>query len=105
MDPQTEYWDQTKALKDTDLIRVRGVHGVRWAVRLFKGNPVARTLDGNFDVSYLIGIDDATLAGAPRHMVLGSWERLREPDSVVVDQAGYLLLFPGKPRRPCRPPR
>jgi len=97
MDPRTEYWDQTKALKDTDLIRVRGVDGVQWAVRLFKGNPVARTVDGNFDVSYLIGIDDATLAGAPRHMVLGSWERLREPDSVVVDQAGYLLLFPGKP--------
>src|SRR5262249_10361206 len=84
MDPQTEYWDQTKALKDTDLIRVRGVHGVQWAVRLFKGNPVARTVAGNFDVSYLIGIDDATLAGAPRHMILGSWERLREPDSVVL---------------------
>jgi putative ABC transport system permease protein len=46
MDPLTEYWDQTKALKDTDLIRVRGVHGVEWPVRLFKGNPVARTLDG-----------------------------------------------------------
>src|SRR5262249_3063832 len=40
---------------------------------------------------------DATLAGAPRRMVLGSWERLREPDSVVVDRAGYILLFPGEP--------
>ena len=29
MDPQTEYWEQTKALKDTDLTRVRGVPGVR----------------------------------------------------------------------------
>jgi hypothetical protein len=43
MDPKTEYWEQTKALKDTDLTRVRGVPGVQWAVRLFKGNPVART--------------------------------------------------------------
>ena len=97
MDPQTEYWEQTKALKDTDLTRVRGVPGVQWAVRLFKGNPVARTLDGKFAVSFLIGIDDATLAGAPRKMLLGSWERLREPDSVVVDKAGYILLFPGEP--------
>jgi putative ABC transport system permease protein len=97
MDPQTEYWEQTKALKDTDLTRVRGVPGVQWAVRLFKGSPVARTLDGKFAVSFLIGIDDATLAGAPRKMLLGSWERLREPDSVVIDQAGYILLFPDEP--------
>jgi putative ABC transport system permease protein len=97
MDPQTEYWEQTKALKDTDLTRVRGVSGVQWAVRLFKGSPVARTLDGKFAVSFLIGLDDATLAGAPRKMLLGSSERLREPDSVIVDKAGYLLLFPGQP--------
>jgi putative ABC transport system permease protein len=30
-------------------------------------------------------------------MLLGSWQRLREPDSVVIDQAGYVLLFPGEP--------
>src|SRR5262245_4612820 len=97
MDPQTEYWEQTKALKDTDLTRVRGVPGVQWAVRLFKGNPVARTLKGKFAVSFLVGLDDATLIGAPRKMLMGSWERLREPDSVVVDKAGYILLFPDEP--------
>src|SRR5262249_20296132 len=62
MDPQTEYWDQTKALKDTDLTRVRGVPGVQWAVRLFKGSPVARTLDGRFASAFLIGLDYGTLA-------------------------------------------
>jgi putative ABC transport system permease protein len=30
-------------------------------------------------------------------MLLGSWERLREPDSVVIDKAGYVLLFPKQP--------
>jgi len=97
MDPKTEYWEQTKPLKDTDLTRVRGVPGVQWAVRLFKGNPVARTLKGKFAVSFLVGLDDATLAGAPRKMLMGSWERLREPDSVIVDKAGYILLFPDEP--------
>jgi putative ABC transport system permease protein len=97
MDPKTEYWEQTKALKDTDLTRVRGVPGVAWAVRLFKGNPVAKTLKGKFAVSFMVGLDDGTLAGAPRKMLMGSWERLREPDSVVIDQAGYILLFPGEP--------
>jgi putative ABC transport system permease protein len=97
MDPKTEYWEQTKALKDTDLTRVRSVPGVLWAVRLFKGNPVAKTVDGKFAASFLVGLDDATLAGAPRKMLMGSWERLREPHSVVVDEAGYILLFPGEP--------
>jgi len=97
MDPKTEYFEQTKALKDTDLTRVRGVDGVQWAVKLFKGSPVARTLDGKFAVAFCLGLDDATLTGAPRKMLLGSWERLREPDSVVIDKAGYVLLFPGEP--------
>ena len=97
MDPKTEYFEQTKALKDTDLTRVRGVEGVQWAVRLFKGSPVARTGDGKFAVSICLGLDDGTLTGAPRKMLLGSWQRLREPDSVVIDKAGYVLLFPGEP--------
>jgi putative ABC transport system permease protein len=97
MDPKTEYFEQTKALKDTDLTRVRGVDGVQWAVKLFKGSPVARTPSGKFAVSICLGLDDASLTGAPRKMLLGSWQRLREPDSVVIDKAGYVLLFPGEP--------
>ncbi len=97
MDRKTEYFEQTKALKDTDLTRVRGVDGVQWAVKLYKGSPVARTLNGKFAVSFCLGLDDATLTGAPRKMLLGSFERLREPDSVIIDKAGYVLLFPGEP--------
>jgi putative ABC transport system permease protein len=97
MDPQTRYFDENKALKDTDLTRVRGVPGVDYAVRLFKGNPVARTNTGRFATCVALGLDDATLTGAPRHMVLGSWEALRRPHQIVIDKAGYLMLFPGEP--------
>jgi putative ABC transport system permease protein len=97
MDAKTEYFEQTKALKDTDLARVRGVDGVDWAVKLFKGTPVARTRAGKFAACILLGLDDATLTGAPRKMLLGSWQRLREPDSIIVDNAGYILLFPDEP--------
>ncbi len=97
MDPATKYFEETKPLKDTDLLRVRGVSGVDYAVRLFKGQPVARTPSGKFSAAVVLGLDDATLIGAPRKMVMGSWERLREPQSVVIDKAGYLLLFPGEP--------
>jgi putative ABC transport system permease protein len=73
------------------------VDGVEWAVRLFKGYPVARTRGGKFAACILLGLDDATLTGAPRKMLLGSWQRLREPDSIVIDNAGYILLFPDEP--------
>lgn len=97
MDPATRYFEETKALKDTDLLRVRGVLGVDYAVRLFKGQPVARTPKGNFSAAIVLGLDDATLVGAPRKMILGSWEPLRDPQSIVIDRAGYELLFPGEP--------
>jgi putative ABC transport system permease protein len=96
MDPYTEYFEQTKALKDTDLARVRGVVGVDYAVRLFKGNPTAKTAAGKFASTFTLGIDDSTLIGAPRKMLMGSWERLREANSIVIDKAGYLLLYPGE---------
>jgi putative ABC transport system permease protein len=99
MDPKTEYFEQTKPLKDTDLLRVRGVDGVGWAVRLYKGSPVAKTESGKYAVCFVIGIDDDTLVGAPRKMLLGRWEDLRRPDSVIVDRAGYQLLYPGEPER------
>jgi len=99
MDPKTEYFEQTKALKDTDLLRVRGVEGVAWAVRLFKGNPVAKTESGKYAVSTMIGVDDETLVGAPRKMLAGRWEDLRRPDSVIIDRAGYQLLYPGERER------
>ncbi len=99
MDPKTEYFEQTKALKETDLLRVRGVDGVGWAVRLFKGSPVAKTESGKYAVCFMIGLDDDTLVGAPRKMLLGRWQDLRLPDSVIVDRAGYQLLYPGERER------
>jgi len=99
MDPATRYIDEVYALKDSDVDRVRGIAGVRWAVPFFKGTPRAIAPDGRFRVAALLGIDDASLAGAPepRRMVLGSIQSLRDPDAVVIDLAGYHFFFPGRP--------
>jgi putative ABC transport system permease protein len=99
MDPATQYFDEVYSLKDSDVDRVRGVPGVRWAVRLFKGQPRAKAPDGRFRVAILLGVDDASLAGAPdrRKMLLGSVESLRDPDAVIIDRAGYHFFFPGQP--------
>jgi putative ABC transport system permease protein len=45
----------------------------------------------------MMGVDDATLVGAPRNMVLGSAEDLRRPDAVIVDRVGYEFFFPNQP--------
>src|SRR5438445_5464693 len=88
MDPYTQYFDEVKALTDDDVYRVRGVSGVEWAAPLFKGQPRAKALDGNFRVVIMMGVDDATLVCAPRDMVLGTPEDLRKPYAVSVDRVG-----------------
>jgi putative ABC transport system permease protein len=97
MDRNTQYFDEASALTDNDLYRVRGVSGVKWAVPLFKGQPRARSDDGKFRVVILMGLDDASLVGAPRKMLLGSAEDLRQPDTAIIDQAGYRFFFPKGP--------
>jgi len=99
MDRQTQYADEVKALTENDLYRVRGVPGVEWAVRLYKGSARATAPDGKFRQVILMGLDDATLAGSPQKMVLGSARDLEEPDAVIIDLAGYKFFFPNEPVR------
>ncbi len=97
MDGQTQYADEIKALTENDLYRVRGVPGVEWAVRLYKGYTRATAPDGKFRQVILMGLDDATLAGSPQKMMLGSNRDLEEPDAVIIDFAGYQFFFPHEP--------
>ena len=99
MDKKTLYVDEVKALTDNDLYRVRGVPGVLWAVQLFKGQPRAKALDGTYRVVIMLGLDDASLVGAPTRdkMLLGAVYDLRQPDAVIIDRVGYSFLFPRQP--------
>jgi putative ABC transport system permease protein len=96
MDPNVRFIDDIKPLSDEDLFRVRGVSGVDWAVRLYKNIARARFPDGNFQQVILIGLDDATLVGAPQEVTLGSLADLRQPDAVIMDEAGFRYLWPGE---------
>jgi putative ABC transport system permease protein len=106
MDPNVRQVDEVMGLSDDDLHRVRGVDGVAWAVKLYRGNVRARLAEGNDEAArgdfrgvILIGLDDSTLVGAPRKMLLGTVEDLNRPDAVIIDEAGYHYLFPGEPHR------
>ncbi len=97
MDAKTQYLDEVKALTDQDLYRIRGVEGVDWAVPLFKGTSRAKGPDGKFRGVILMGLDDSTLVGIPRRIVLGNIEDLRGPETIAVDQVGYKFFFPDQP--------
>lgn len=97
MDPKVRYVEEVAARPDMDLYRVRSVPGVEWAVRFYKSLLKARLSDGNFRQVIIMGIDDSTLVGAPRTMVLGSLADLRRPDAIVIDDAGYGYLWPDQP--------
>lgn len=96
MDPNVQFIDDLKPMSENELYRVRGVEGVDWAVRLYKNLSRARLDNGNFQQMILLGLDDATMVGAPREITLGSLGDLRQPDAVIIDEAGYHQLWPNE---------
>jgi putative ABC transport system permease protein len=97
MDPRIRFIDEVEPLATNDLYRVRGVDGVEWAVPLFKSTARSKSPSGRMRAVILMGIDDATLVGAPRKLKRGAMADLRQPDAVIVDEAGYRDLWPGEP--------
>jgi putative ABC transport system permease protein len=106
MDPTVRYIDDVKPMLENSLYRVRGVEGVLWAVPLYKGqarvkiNPDVAT--GNraavIEQVILLGLDDATLVGAPPpyRILAGNLRDLRLPEAVFVDSERLSKLYPGE---------
>ena len=65
MDPAVSSTEQTINLSEAALAHVRSVSGVRAALPLALGNVEARFADGRFQTMQVIGVDAATLVGAP----------------------------------------
>ena len=101
MDPEVQNSDEVRPLAETDVFRVRGVPGVSWAVRYYKGLARAKVADGRFRQVMLMGVDELTLV-APVEMIEGSLADLSRPDAIIVDRAGFDYLWPGQPPRPGR---
>jgi putative ABC transport system permease protein len=99
MDSHVQFVDDIKPLADTELFRVKSVPGVAWAVRFYKGIGRARLAEGTYEQMIILGLDDATLVGAPGGVFLGSIADLRKPDAVIMDDAGYKRIWPGEPYR------
>lgn len=92
VDPMVEHVNDTEAMRDTDVSRVRSVEGVEWATPFYQGNLRTRMRDGSFKFVQLLGIDSTTFAGAPTELVTGKLEDLRLPNTVIIDEYGVKKL-------------
>jgi len=97
MDKNVQFIDDIKPMSEVELFRVRGVPGVDWAVRLYKGLSRARLDDGAFQQIILLGLDDASMVGAPTEMIIGNIDDLRRPDAIIMDESGFKQLWPNEP--------
>jgi putative ABC transport system permease protein len=71
---------------------------------LYSGIQRVRLADGSFKTVQLIGIDAASLAGAPARLIEGNLEDLRLPNTVIIDELATKRLSnnPGDPTKKIR---
>jgi len=101
VEERVEQINETNPLRDTDVAMVRSVSAVRWAMPLYTGIQRARLADGSFKTIQLLGIDAASLAGAPQRMIAGNLKDLRLPNTVIIDELALqrLSLDPKDPTK------
>jgi putative ABC transport system permease protein len=98
MRPEVEYAEEIRGLRDMDLYRIRSIQGVQWAVPLLKGTVMIQESHAEkYKQAILFGVDDTTLIGKPPKMILGYWEDLKMPDSLVIDWVGWKLIWGDEP--------
>ena len=99
VEAHVDYANETKALRDTDVNRVRSVAGVNFAVPMYQGILKAKLADGSDKMVMLIGLHGATLFGRPAKILQGRLEDLRLPNTVLIDELGVERLSAGR-RKP-----
>ena len=86
VEERVEQINELNPLRDTDVSLVRSVSSVKWAMPLYSGMQRVKLKSGSFKTIQLLGVDSASLAGAPVMMKEGNIEDLRLPNTVVIDE-------------------
>jgi putative ABC transport system permease protein len=97
MDQRVRYLEEVEPLRNIELSNVRSVPGVDWAVPFYKGISTIRMPDGLTQQVQLIGVDDVSLVGIARKIVMGDPLAIQKPQQAMIDKAGYAFTWPGQP--------
>ena len=98
VDPKVEQINEVKAMRDTDVNRVRSASGVAYAMPLYTGIIQARMADGSFKPVQMVGLDATTLVGRPPVVLQGRLENLRLANTVMIDELAVERLSQGRAR-------
>lgn len=93
MDPRVRYIDEVEPMRDIELLNVRSVPGVEWAVPFHIGLSMARLSDNVTQQVQLIGVDDVSLIGLCHNLALGDINNIRIPDSAFLDVDGHHYMW------------
>ncbi|NRB10244.1 MAG: ABC transporter permease [Rickettsiaceae bacterium] len=85
MDPGIQFVEENKPMRDVELIKVRGIDGVKWAVPMYKGLLRAKMPNGSQKSIDLTGLDNATLIGALYRILSGNLSDFRKANAIFVD--------------------
>ncbi len=84
MDPQVRFSQDQVPVRGTTIQLARGVTGVDWALPLYQGFLRGKMPDGTRFTMILVGLDDATLMGAPPVIADGTLADLRRDKAVFI---------------------
>jgi len=87
-DPHLIYLNDAIPLKSVHLEQMRSLKEVRWAMPLTREFGEIILPNGSYQNSLMLGIDNATLIGAPPEMIEGKIEDLKTPDAVIISKIG-----------------
>lgn len=96
MDPQVRFSEDMMSLPPTTAQRVRGVEGVEWAAPMYKGFLRCQLADGSRSSMIVVGIDDATLSGAPHTINDGTAALLRQDPGILIDERDCATKLAGR---------
>ena len=96
MDPRVRYIEEVEPMRDIELVNVRSIAGVKWAVPFYKGLSTIRMPDGLTQHVQLIGIDNVSLVGISHKIVMGDLAAIQHPQTAMIDKAGFAFTWPGE---------
>jgi putative ABC transport system permease protein len=96
MDPKVSYIEEVELMREAELMRVRSIEGVQWAVPFYKGIATMRLSEGQTQQVQLIGIDTPSLVGAPGKNLVGNATLLQKPKTAMMDENGYFFVWKSK---------
>jgi putative ABC transport system permease protein len=93
MDPRVKQADQSTAMPDQALYRVRSVSGVGWAVPYLRVASTVKTTQGEIAAIILVGLDNQSLIGLPSENLEQNIQALRGRNLALVDRKTTQLIW------------